>query len=74
MSMRSTANPRSRLAAPCVVEYLGHNVSGKGMMTNLSRDGMEILGSHATPTGMRLALQLSASDSALLIQIPYAYV
>ena len=56
------------------MEYLGHNVSGKGMMTNLSRDGMEILGSHATPTGMRLALQLSASDSTLLIQIPYAYV
>lgn len=43
-------------------------------MTDLSGEGMKILGPHTTHTGMRVALQLSAPDSALLIQIPCAYV
>ena len=43
-------------------------------MTDLSGEGMNILGPHTTHTGMRIALQLSAPDSALLIQIPCAYV
>ena len=56
------------------MEYLGQNVAGNGMMTDLSGDEMKILGSHTTHTGMRLALQLSANDPALLIQIPCAYI
>jgi hypothetical protein len=44
------------------------------MMTDLSGDGMKILGTHVVHTGMRLALQLLAGKSAIPIQIPCAYV
>ena len=78
MSKRGTSNPRSRPANPCVVEYLGQNFAGKGTMTDISSDGMKILGTHAAHTaahtGMRLALQLLAGESAIPIQIPCAYV
>ena len=74
MSKRGTSNPRSRPANPCVVEYLGQNFAGKGRMTDLSGDGMKILGTHAAHTGMRLALQLLVGESAIPIQIPCAYV
>ena len=43
-------------------------------MTDLSGEGMNILGPHTTHTGMRIALQLSATDSSLLIKVPCAYV
>lgn len=43
-------------------------------MTDLSGEGMKILGAHTTHAGMRVSLQLSAPDSALVIQIPCAYV
>ena len=46
----------------------------KGEMTDLSVEGTKILGLHTTHTGMRVALQLSAPNSVLLIQIPCAYV
>ena len=56
------------------MEYLGQNVAGKRMMTDLSGDEMKILGSPTIHTGMRLALQRSANDPALLIQIPCASI
>ncbi len=65
MSKRGTSNPSSRPANPCVVEYLGQNFAGKGTMTDLSGDGMKILGTH---TGMRLALQLLVDEFAIPIQ------
>ena len=74
MSKRSTSKPRSRVADPCVVEYLGQNFTEKGTMTDLSGDGMKILGTHPVHTGMRLALRLSVGESAIPIQIPCAYV
>ena len=74
MSKRGTSNLRSRPADPYVVEYSGQNFAGKGTMTDLSDDGMKILGTHTAHTGMRLALQLSAGESAIPIQIPCAYV
>ena len=74
MSKRGTSNPRSRPTNPCVVEYLGQNFVGKRTMTDLSSDGMKILGTHAAHTGMRLALQLLVGESAIPIQIPCVYV
>jgi hypothetical protein len=32
------------------MEYLGQNLAGKGTMTDLSSDGMKILGTHAAHT------------------------
>jgi hypothetical protein len=43
-------------------------------MTDLSSDGMKIIGTHAAHTGMRLALQLLVGESPIPIQIPCAYV
>lgn len=43
-------------------------------MTDLSDDGMKILGAHAAHIGMRLALQLLIGDSVIPIRIPCAYV
>ena len=74
MSKRSISKPRSRLANPCVVEYLGPNFTEQGTMTDLSGDGMKILGTHPVHVGMRLALRLSVGESAAPIQIPCAYV
>jgi hypothetical protein len=74
VSKRSTSKPRSRVANPCVVEYLGQNFREKGTMTDLSGDGMKILGTHPVHIGMRLALRLSVGESAIPIQIPCAYV
>ena len=74
LAKRGTSNPRSRLATPSIVEYLGQNVAGKGEMTDLSGEGTKISGLHTTHIGMRVALQLSAPDAALLIQIPCTYV
>ena len=74
MSKRNTSKPRSRLANPCVVEYLGPNFTDKGTMTDLSGDGMKILGTRTVHVGMRLALRLSVGESASPIQIPCAYV
>jgi len=74
VSKRSTTNPRSRLANPCVVEYLGQNFTEKGTMMDLSGDGMKILGPHPVHIGMRLALRLSVGKTAIPIQIPCAYV
>ena len=74
MSKRSISKPRSRLANPCVVEYLGQNFTEKGTMTDLSGDGMKILGPHPVHVGMRLALRLSVGESVIPIQIPCAYV
>jgi len=73
VSKRGTSNPRSRPADPCVVEYRGQTFAGKGTMTDLSSDGMKILGTHAAHTGMRLALQLLVGESAIPIQVPCAY-
>jgi hypothetical protein len=56
------------------VEYRGQNFTEKGTMTELSSDGMKILGTHPVHTGMRLALRLSVGESATPIQIPCAYV
>jgi hypothetical protein len=56
------------------VEYRGQNLAGKGTMTDLSHDGMKILGTHAAHTGMRLSLQLLVGESAIPIQISCAYV
>jgi len=74
VSKRGTSNPRSRPSDPCVVKYLGQKFAGKGTMTDLSGDGMKILGTPAPHTGMRLALQLMVGESAIPIQIPCAYV
>ena len=74
MSKRGTSNPRSRIAKPCVVEYLGQNFTEKGTMTDLSGDGMKILGTQPVHIGMRLALRLLIGESAVPIQIPCAYV
>ena len=74
MSKRSTSKPRSRVADPCVVEYLGQNFTEKGTMTDLSGDGMKILGTQPVHIGMRLALRLLVGESAVPIQIPCAYV
>ena len=74
VSKRSTSKPRSRLATPCVVEYLGPNFTEQGTMTDLSSDGMKILGTRSVHVGMRLALRLSVGESATPIQIPCAYV
>jgi hypothetical protein len=74
VSKRGTSNPRSRPANPSVVEYLGQNFTGKGTMTDLSVEGMNILGTHPVHTGMRLALQLLISEPGIPIQIPCAYV
>ena len=74
MSKRSTSKQRSRLASPCVVEYLGPNFTERGTMTDLSGDGMKVLGTRPVHVGMRLALRLSVDESALPIQIPCAYV
>ena len=71
MSKRSTSKPRSRLAKPCVVEYLGPNFTEQGTMTDLSGDGMKILGTRSVHVGMRLALRLLVGESATPIQIPY---
>ncbi len=43
-------------------------------MTDLSGDGMKILGTRSVHVGMRLALRLLVGESALPIQIPCAYV
>ena len=43
-------------------------------MTDLSGDGMKILGTRSVHVGMRLALRLSVGESATSIQIPCAYV
>ena len=43
-------------------------------MTDLSGDGMKILGTRSVHVGMRLALRLSVDESAIPIQIPCAYV
>ena len=43
-------------------------------MTDLSGNGMKILGTRTVHVGMRLALRLSAGESATHIQIPCAYV
>jgi PilZ domain len=56
------------------VEYLGQNFAGEGTMTDRSGEGMKILGTHAAHTGMRLALQLLAGESAIPIQILCPYV
>jgi hypothetical protein len=56
------------------VEYRGQSFAGKGTMTDLSDDGMKILGVHAAHTGMRLSLQLSTGESAPPIRIPCAHV
>jgi hypothetical protein len=74
VSKRSISKPRSRLANPCLVEYLGQNFTEKGTMTDLSSDGMKILGTYPVHVGMRLALRLSVGESAIPIQIPCAYV
>ena len=74
MSKRSTSKPRSRLAKPCVVEYLGPNFTEQGTITDLSGDGMKILGTRSVHVGMRFALRLSVGESATPIQIPCAYV
>ncbi|MEP6957158.1 MAG: PilZ domain-containing protein [Nitrospirota bacterium] len=74
MSKRGTSNPRRRPTNPSVVEYLGQNFTGKGTMTDLSVEGMKILGTHPVHTGMRLALQLLISEPGIPIQIPCAYV
>jgi hypothetical protein len=74
VSKRSTSKTRIRLTTPSVVEYLGQNFTGKGTMTELSSDGMKILGTHPVHAGMRLALRLSVSESTIPIQIPCAYV
>jgi hypothetical protein len=74
VSKRNTSKPRSRLANPCVVEYLGPNFTEQGTMTDLSGDGMKILGTRSVHVGMRLALRLSVGESATHIQIPCAYV
>ena len=74
MSKRSTSSPRSRLANPCVVEYLGPNFTEQGTMTDLSGDGMKIFGTRSVHVGMRLVLRLSVGESATPIQIPCAYV
>jgi hypothetical protein len=74
VSKRSTSKIRSRLTDPCVVEYLGQNFTEKGTMTDLSSDGMKILGTRSVHVGMRLALRLSVGESAVPIQIPCAYV
>ena len=74
MSKRSTSSPRSRLANPCVVDYLGPNFTEQGTVTDLSGDGMKIFGTRSVHVGMRLALQLSIGESATPIQIPCAYV
>ena len=74
VSKRSTSKPRSRLANPRVVEYLGPNFTEQGTMTDLSGDGMKILGTRSVHVGMRLALRLSVGESATPIQIPCAYV
>ena len=74
VSKRNTSKARSRLANPCVVEYLGPNFTEQGTMTDLSGDGMKILGTCSVHVGMRLALRLSVGESASAIQIPCAYV
>ncbi len=74
MSERNTSKPRSRLAKPCVVEYLGPNFTEQGTMTDLSGDGMKILGTRSVHVRMRLALRLLVGESATPIQIPCAYV
>ena len=56
------------------MEYRGQNLAGKGTMTDLSHDGMKILGTHAAHTGMRLSLQLLLGGSVIPIRIPCAYV
>lgn len=56
------------------MEYRGQSFAGKGTMTDLSDDGMKILGVHAAHTGMRLSLQLSTGESAPPIRIPCAHV
>ena len=43
-------------------------------MTDLSGDGMKILGTQAAHAGMRLVLQLMVGESAIPTQIPCAYV
>ena len=43
-------------------------------MTDLSVEGMKILGTHPVHTGMRLAFQLLISEPGIPIQIPCAYV
>lgn len=43
-------------------------------MTDLSHDGMRILGTHPVHVGMCLALRLSVDEYAIPIQIPCAFV
>jgi hypothetical protein len=43
-------------------------------MTDVSGDGMKILGTHPVHIGMRRALLLSVGESAIPIQIPCAYM
>ena len=56
------------------MEYLGPNFTEQGTMTDLSGDGMKILGTRSVHVGMRLALRLSVGESETPIQIPCAYV
>lgn len=62
MSKRSPSKPRSRLANPCVVEYLGPNFTEQGTITDLSGAGMKIIGTRSVHVGMRLGLRLSVGN------------
>jgi len=74
MSKRSEWKPRTKPTSPVTVDYIGKNFTGRGDLVDFSEEGLKIRGSHAVHAGLQLALQITATDSAMMIHIARAHV
>ncbi|SLM48282.1 conserved protein of unknown function [Nitrospira japonica] len=63
-----------RIPTWCASYYLSGSAIGKGIVTNLSRCGMRMLGDHAPKTGTDLCVRLHLDDDQPPIEIARATV
>ena len=74
MSKRSEWKLRSKPTTPVTVAYIAKDFTGKGTLLDLSEEGLKIQGNHAVHAGLQVALQITGTDSTILIHIARAYV
>lgn len=66
--------PYRRIQTWFVSYYLSGDAVGKGVVTNLSRTGMRVLGDHALTTGTELSIRLALDEDSSPIEIGRATV
>ena len=71
---RFIMRPYRRIPTWYLTYYMGRDLVGKGVVTNLSCTGMRVLGDHAMQRGASLALRLTTEEDGPPLEIDRATV